>query len=152
MNKENKTKAKTMGISKLWLSKVQEKEDNTDVSPSWITALLWWGGLCNSMKLWVIPCRANMDVSQWRVLANCGPLEEGVANHSSILALRTKWTAWKGKNIWHQKTSTHTPPPPPPPRSGVQYATGEESRNSSKKNEEVEPKQKWHSVVDVLVG
>ena len=30
-----------------------------------------------------------------------------------------------------------------PPRSvGVQYATGEEQRNSSRKNEEAEPKQK----------
>jgi len=40
-----------------------------------------------------------------------------------------------------------------PPRSlGVQYATGEEQRNSSRKNEESEPKQKWLSVVDVPGG
>ena len=36
------------------------------------------------------------------------------------------------------------------PRSvGSQYATGEEWRNNSKKNEEMEPKQKQHPVVDV---
>ena len=36
------------------------------------------------------------------------------------------------------------------PRSvGVQYATGEEWRNNSRKNEEMEPKQKQHPVVDV---
>ena len=36
------------------------------------------------------------------------------------------------------------------PRSvGVQYATGEERRNSSRENEETEPKQKHHLVVDV---
>ena len=36
------------------------------------------------------------------------------------------------------------------PRSvGAQYATGEEWRNNSKKNEETEPKQKHHQVVDV---
>ena len=36
------------------------------------------------------------------------------------------------------------------PRSvGAQYATGEEWRNSSWKNEEAEPKQKQHPVVDV---
>ena len=36
------------------------------------------------------------------------------------------------------------------PRSvGAQYATGEEWRNNSKKNEETEPKQKQHPVVDV---
>ena len=32
---------------------------------------------------------------------------------------------------------------------GVQYATGDEWRNNSRKNEETEPKQKQHPVVDV---
>ena len=36
------------------------------------------------------------------------------------------------------------------PRSvGAQYATGDQWRNNSRKNEEMEPKQKQHSVVDV---
>ena len=36
------------------------------------------------------------------------------------------------------------------PRSvGAQYATGEEWRNDSRKNEETEPKQKQHTVGDV---
>jgi len=36
------------------------------------------------------------------------------------------------------------------PRSiGTQYATGEEWRNSSRKKEEAQPKQKQHPVVDV---
>ena len=36
------------------------------------------------------------------------------------------------------------------PRSvGVQYATGEEWRNNTRMNEEMEPKQKQHQVVDV---
>ena len=36
------------------------------------------------------------------------------------------------------------------PRSvGAQYATGEEWRNNSRKNEEMEPKQKQHTFVDV---
>jgi len=33
---------------------------------------------------------------------------------------------------------------------GVQYATGEEQRNRSKRDEEVEPKQKQNPVVDVF--
>ena len=34
-------------------------------------------------------------------------------------------------------------PHPPHPRSvGIQYATGKEQRNSSRRNEEAEPKQK----------
>ena len=37
-----------------------------------------------------------------------------------------------------------------PPRSvGAQYATAEEGRNRYRKNEEMEPKQKQHLVVDV---
>ena len=32
---------------------------------------------------------------------------------------------------------------------GAQYATGEQWRNNSRKNEEMEPKQKQHPVVDV---
>ena len=37
------------------------------------------------------------------------------------------------------------------PRSvGAQYATGEEWRNNSRKNEETELKQKQHPVVDVM--
>ena len=32
---------------------------------------------------------------------------------------------------------------------GTQYATGEEWRNNSRKNEEMEPKQKQHPVVDM---
>ena len=32
---------------------------------------------------------------------------------------------------------------------GVQYATGDQWRNNSRKNEEMESKQKQHSVVDV---
>ena len=34
---------------------------------------------------------------------------------------------------------------------GAQYGTGEKQRNSSRRNEEVEPKQKQHTVVDVSV-
>ena len=36
-----------------------------------------------------------------------------------------------------------------PRQVDAQYATGEEWRNNSKKNEEMEPKQKQHPVVDV---
>ena len=39
------------------------------------------------------------------------------------------------------------------PRSiGAQYATGEECRNSSRRNEEAESNQKRHPVVDVSGG
>ena len=53
------------------------------------------------------------------------------------------------KSIKRQKDMT---PEDEPPRSDIQYATREEWRaitNSSKKNEEAEPKWKRHSPVDV---
>ena len=36
-----------------------------------------------------------------------------------------------------------------PKSAGAPYATGEQWRNNSRKNEEMEPKQKQHSVVNV---
>ena len=35
---------------------------------------------------------------------------------------------------------------------GVQYATGDQERNNSRKNEKTEPKQKPHPAVDVTGG
>ena len=35
---------------------------------------------------------------------------------------------------------------------GAQYATGDQWRNNSRKNEEMKPKQKQHPVVDVTGG
>ena len=50
------------------------------------------------------PCHVGppkMDGSWWKVLTKCDPLEMGMANHFSILGLRTPWTVWKGKKIGH---------------------------------------------------
>ena len=89
----------------------------------------------------------KMDRSQWRVLTKRGPLEEGIANHSSILAVKTPWTVWKGKKIWHQKMS------PQVGRCPIGY--WEERRsitNNSRKNDASGPKWKWRSVVDMSAG
>ena len=47
-----------------------------------------------------------MDGSWWRVLIKRGPMEKVMANHFSVLALRTPWTAWKGKKIGHWKMNS----------------------------------------------
>ena len=39
----------------------------------------------------------KMGGSWWRVLTKHGPLEKEMANHFSILTLRTPWTVWKCK-------------------------------------------------------
>ena len=64
-----------------------------------------------------------------------------MANHFSILALRTPWTVWKGKKRTMKDEL---------PRSvGAQYATGDQWRNNSRKNEGMEPNQKEYPAVDV---
>ena len=71
----------------------------------------------------------------------CGPLEKGMANHFSILALRTPWTVWKRQKVRTLKDEL--------PRSVVaQYTTGYQWRNNSKKNEGMEHKQNQHPVVN----
>ena len=88
------------------------------------------------------PCQVGspkMDGSWWRVLTKCGPLEKAMANHVSILSLRIPWTEWKGKKMKDEL----------PRLVGAQYATGDEWRNNSRKNEGTEPNRKQHPVVDV---
>ena len=76
------------------------------------------------------------------IQTECGPLEKGMANHFSILSLRTPWTIWKGKMMGYWKGEL--------PRSvGAQYATGDQWRNNSRKNEGMEPKQKQYPVLDL---
>ena len=82
----------------------------------------------------------------WRGLIQSGPLERGMANHFSILALRTRWTVWTYFAFWQNDRILKEELP----RSvGAQYATGDQWRNNSRKNEGVEPKQKQDPVVDV---
>ena len=67
-----------------------------------------------------------------------------MANHFSILALRTPMNSMKRQKDRTLKDEF--------PRSvGAQYATGDQWRNNSRKNEGMEPKQKQHPVVDVTV-
>ena len=83
-----------------------------------------------------------MDRSWWRGLTKCGPLEKGMANHCSILALKNPMNSMKRQNDRILKEKF--------PRSvGTQYATGDQWRNNSRKNEGREPRQKQYPVVDV---
>ena len=68
-----------------------------------LTSLMKWTTAC--LTQWNYePCPVGppkIDGSWWRILTKCGPLEKGMASHFSILALKTPWTAWKGKKIGH---------------------------------------------------
>ena len=71
---------------------------NLEFSSPWITVLSWWRDLCNSVKLWAIPCGATWN--RWiimKTLTKHCPLEREVAAHFSIIAWRTPWTVWNGK-------------------------------------------------------
>ena len=83
-----------------------------------------------------------MGGSWWRVLTK---LEERIASHSTILAIRTPQTVWKGKKTWHWKMS----PTPQAKRGPICYWEERGAiTNSSRKNEEAWPKRKWSSAVD----
>ena len=65
-------------------------------------------------------------------------------NHFSILDLRTSWTVSKAKRQDTERWTLSR-------LVGAQYATGDQWRNTSRKNEEKEPKQKQHPDVVWLV-
>ena len=69
--------------------------------------ITWTTALSNSMKVWPMPCRATQD--RWVTVESSDktcPLEKGMANLFSLLALRTPWTVWKGKMVWPRKMSS----------------------------------------------
>ena len=66
-----------------------------------------------------------------------------MANHFSIVALRTHEPMKREKYMILDDEN--------PKLVGVQYATGEEQRNSSRKNEEAEPEWKQCQVLNVSV-
>ena len=83
----------------------------------------------------------QMERKWWRVLAKCGPLEKRMQTTSVFLP----WNIMNNMESENDRTLKGELP-----RSvGAQYATGDQWRNNSRKNEEKEPKQKQHLVADV---
>ena len=77
--------------------------------------------------------------SWWRGLTECGPLKKGMANHFSSLKNPMNSTKRQKNRTLKDELPTLV---------GAQYATGDEWRNNSRKNEGMEPKQKQHPVVN----
>ena len=88
-----------------------------------------------------------MDGSCWRILTKCGPLEKGMANHSSVFALRIPWTVGKDKKKKKNDTRGWVSQVG---RCPIWY--WEEQRNSFRKNEEGGPKWKQCPAVDMSGG
>ena len=116
---------------------------------SWITALLWWRGLHNSVKLWAMPCRATQD--GWVIVKSSDTMwstegENGKPLQSSCCENPMNSVKREKEMILGDES---------PRLEGVQYATGEEQRAitiSSRKNEAVGSQWKWCTVVNVFDG
>ena len=74
-------------------------------------------------------------------LTKPGPLEKRMANHISILAFRNPMNSKKRQKDMTLEDEL-------PRLVGAQNATGDHWRNNSRKNKEMEPKQKQYPVVD----
>ncbi|MDK6567328.1 hypothetical protein QP222_13095, partial [Corynebacterium pyruviciproducens] len=95
------------------------------------------------MKLSAIPCRVTQD--RWVMVESSDkmcPTGEGNGKPLQYSCLENPMNSMKRQNDRILKEEL--------PRSvGAQYATGDQWRNNSRKNEGMEPKQKQHPVVDV---
>ena len=74
-----------------------------------------------------------MDGSWWRVLTKCGPLEKEMEKSLQHSCLEDSTKSMKMQNNRTLKDEL-------PKSVGAQNATGEEWRNSSRGNEEAEPR------------
>ena len=103
----------------------------------------WTTVLSNSMKLWAIPCRATQD---GRVMVESSDrmwsTGEGNGKPLQYSCLDNPMNHMKGQKDRTMKDEFLR-------LVGARYATGDQWRNNSRKNEETEPKQKQHPVVDV---
>ena len=97
--------------------------------------------LSNSMKIWAMPCRATQD--RWGTVESSEKTwstGEGSGKPLQYSCLESPMNRMKRQKDRTLKDEL-------PRLVGAQYATGEEWRNSSRKNEEAEPKWKQHPVV-----
>ena len=95
------------------------------------------------MKLWAMLCRATQDV-QVMVESSDKMWSTGEGNGKPL-----QYSCLENpmNSMWRQKDRTLKDELPR--LVGAQYASGDQWRNNSRKNEDMEPKQKQHPVVDV---
>ena len=107
--------------------------------------ITWTTALSNSMKLGVMPCRVTQD--KW-VMMECSDKTWSTGERNGK-PLQNSCLVNPMNSMKRQKDRTLKDELPG--SVGAQYATGDQWRNNSRKNEETEPKQKQHPVVDVTV-
>ena len=95
------------------------------------------------MKLWAMPCRVNQD--GW---VTGGEFWQNVVHWRREWQTTSEFSSWEPMNSM-KRQKDRTLKDELSRLVGTQYATVEERRNNSRKNEEMEPKQKQHPVVNV---
>ena len=124
---------------------LHQRADRLKTTIRKITKLITWTtALSSSMKLWAMLCGATqdglvMEESSDRTWSTV----EGNGKSLQYSSLENPMNSMKRQKGMTLKDEF-------PRLVGVQYATGEEWRNNSRKNEETEPKRKC-PVVEVLV-
>ena len=104
---------------------------------------LWTTALSNSMKLWAMLCGATQD-GQVMVESSDKTWTTGEGNGKPLhySCLENSMNSMKRQKYGTLKDEL-------PRLVGAQYATREEWRHNSRKNEEMQQKQKQHPAVDV---
>jgi len=99
--------------------------------------------LSNSMKLWPMPCRATQD--GWVMVESSNKMwSTGEGNDKAL-----QYSCLENPMNSMKRQKDRTLKDELPRLVGAQYATGDQWRTNSRKNEEMEPKQKQNPVVDV---
>ena len=109
----------------------------------WIKLITWTAALSNSMKLWAMLCRATQV--RWIMVKSSDKMWFTGGGNGKPLQYSCLENPMNGMKVQKDMTLKDELP-----RSvGAQYATGDQWKNNSRKNEETEPKQKQQPVVDM---
>ena len=114
----------------------------TTITEKLITPITWTTALSNSMKLWAMLCRATQD--RWVIVESSDKMwstGEGNGKPLQYSCLENPMSNVIKPNIRTLKDEL-------PWLVGAQYVAGDQWRRNSRKNEEMEPKQKQYPVVD----
>ena len=105
--------------------------------------ITWTTTLFNSVKLWVMHCGATQD--GWVMVESSDKMWSTGEGNGKPFQYSCHENPMNSMKIQKDRTLKDEPPR----LVGAQYATGDQWRNNSRKNEETEPKQNQHPVVHV---
>ena len=108
-----------------------------------INLITWTTPLSNSMKLWDMPWRATQD-RQVMVESSDKMWSTGEGSGKPL-----QYSCLENPMNSRKRQKDRTLKEELPRLVGAQYATGDQWRNNSRKNDEKKPKQKQNPVVDV---